>query len=579
MTVAEYIASFLANKGVDTVFSVSGGGCVFLLDAMSRNQNIKVIANHHEQSSAMAAEGYARIKNDIGACLLTSGPGGFNAFTGVLCSYQDSTPTFIISGNVKKEMTTNFTGLNLRQLGDQEFNVVKVAANFTKYAIQVNEPNKIKYHLEKAYFLCKSGRPGPVWIDVPLDVQNAKIDPLKIESYIPKNIKKELSDITTNNIIEKLHSSVRPLIIVGNGIRLSGAVISFNEFLKKHKIPVVTSLNGNDIVHSDYDYNFGRFGTVGQITPNKLIQECDLLLSIGSRLYVRQIGYNFKGFAKKAFKIYVDIDNDELNKPTLHPDIKVNMDAKDFIDNVLSKVEYDNYSLWKDYCHEMREKHPIIREKTKNQSPLSVYWALYEIKNYVTENYSYVTSGAGQNIQGNQIIRLINDQRLITNKSTAPMGYGLPAAIGAYYGSKKPIICIEGDGSIQMNIQELQVLYQNQLPIKVIIINNNGYSCIRITQNNFCNGNESIAGPESGLTLPNYKDLANAYKIQYHSIKNSNDLHKVYSEVFSREKHVPEIIEIFVDQNELHEPKVISKLDKNGVFSSPNLDDIDWITN
>jgi len=580
MRVAEYVAKFIADKNVDTVFSVTGGGCVFLSDAFEKEDRINMVANHHEQACSMAAEGYSRISENIGVCLVTSGPGGSNAWTGTLCSYQDSVPVMVISGNVNKAMTTNYTGLDLRQLGDQEFDVVKTVSNFTKYAVQVNDANTIKYHLERAYYEATNGRKGPVWIDIPLDVSTDDVDIEKLEGYIPADSASHNneSQIDIKMIIDKLSSSKRPLIISGNGVRLSNSINLLDEILEEYKIPVVTSFNGNDSVSNEYEYYGGRFGTAAHISANKLIQESDFILSLGSRLYVRQIGYNFKSFAKNAYKVYVDIDKRELDKPTLFPDMKINTDVNLFLSTIKPYLKPLSIDKWRDTCTHYVEKYPTVLDRHISAKPLSVYSALDGINNYMNKNISVVTSGGGQNIQGMQVIKIKKHQRLFSNKSTAPMGYGLPASIGAYYGSKKPVLCLEGDGSLQMNIQELQVLVQNKIPIKLVVINNDGYACIKITQTNFCNGDLSLTNPSSGLTLPDYSKIATAYGLKYHSIRNREDLTSVFDSVFINDVYAgPELIELFVDPNELHEPKVRAQLDKNGKFIPGELDSIDWI--
>jgi len=363
------------------------------------------------------------------------------------------------------------------------------------------------------------------------------------------------------------------LIISGNGVRLSKSVGLLDEILEKYEIPVVTSFNGNDSVSNEYKYYGGRFGTVGQISANKLIQESDFILSLGSRLYVRQIGYNFKSFAENAYKIYVDIDKRELDKPTLFPDMKINMDVNVFLKLIESHLEYLSIDSWRDTCIEYMKKYPTVLDRHIKSKPFSVYSALDCMNDYMDEDLSVVTSGGGQNIQGMQGIKIKKHQRLFSNKSTAPMGYGLPASIGAYYGSKKSVLCLEGDGSLQMNIQELQVLVQNKLPIKVVVINNDGYACIKVTQTNFCNGNLSLTNPSSGLTLPDYSKIAYAYGLKYHSVRDRNELKLVFDNLCEE----PELIEIFVDPNELHEPKVMATLDENGKFIPGELDSIDWI--
>ena len=578
MRVCDYVAKFVADIGVDTVFTVSGGGCVFLTDAFGRQKGIKLIANHHEQGSALAAEGYARMKNALGVCLVTSGPGGSNAYTGALCSYQDSIPTMIISGNVNKDMTVNYTKLNLRQLGDQEFNTVAVAKNFTKYAIQVNDESKIRYIMERAHYTATHGRPGPVWIDIPLDISNKDIDVDNLEGFAPVEEEFILTHFDRDIIIDKITKSHRPLIIVGNGVRLSNSTKQLNKLISKLRIPIVTSLNGNDIVSNEYEFYGGRFGLIGSISANKLVQEADLILSLGSRLYVRQIGYNAESFAKGAYKIYVDIDNDELNKPTLRPDLKIKMDVKDFLSEFDNLVDDLKINKWRGTCKSYKKLYPTSLKRHKDSAQLNEYYVFNRISQVTDKDWTFITGGGGANVRGMQALTLKDEQRLFTNKAMAPMGYGVPASIGAYYGGAKKIFCIEGDGGMQMNIQELQVLSQHNLPIKIIVINNDGYACIKGTQKTWCDNNLTVSNPKSGLTLPDYSKIANAYNIKYRGIVTNNDLEVMINNVIVDESYSgPELIEIFVDINAPHEPKVMAKMGKNGKIIPGELDNINWL--
>lgn len=576
MRVSDYIIQFLKNEyGIDTFFVVSGGGCIFLVDSLGA-ENIKYIATHHEQAASIAAEGYARINNKLGACVVTSGPGGTNAITGVLCSWLDSIPIIVLSGQVNKEMTTNYTGLNLRQLGDQEFNIVESVKNMTKYAIQVNDPNEIKYHLEKACKLAISGRPGPVWLDIPLNVQSANIDPDNLIGFQENiiNIKPTKKDIDL--VIQKIKEAKRPLLIVGNGIRLSGAVELLHEFLDNTNIPTISAVNGNDIVTSEYRYYYGRFGTHAQICANNLLSECDLLLTIGSRLYVRQTGYNFTDFANQAYKIYVDIDSNELNKPTLYPDLKIVADANDFIKEILDyNINKKTEISWLNRCDELN-KIPKVLDRHKNKLQyVSHYYFIQQLEKHIPENYHIVTSDGSANVVTMQVLNLKKNQRLITSTGCAPMGYGLPAAIGA--STNHNILCIEGDGSLHLNVHELQTMKHYNLPIKLLLLNNDGYLSIKITQDSFFNGKYVASEKHSGVTFPEFKKVFEAYNLSYFSIKNHNEIDTTLNEFFNTDG--PCVCEIFTDPNEYHEPKVVAKLNSDGKFIPGKLKDIQWINN
>lgn len=484
MKLSDYVIKFLHdNYDVDTIFTLSGGGCIHLIDSLGKSENVHYIATHHEQGAAIAAEGYARKRNKLGACLVTSGPGGTNTLTGILCSFLDSIPVIVISGQVNKQLTTNFTNLNLRQLGDQEFDIVKTAKTMTKYAVQVNDPEEIRYHLEKACYLATTKRPGPVWIDIPLDVQSAQIDPSKLKSFIPSIHDNKLADYDHVSLVNKWNSSEKPLLIVGNGVRLSGAIESLYELLEKTNIPVITAVNGNDIVNESYPYYFGRFGTHAQICANKLINEADFIISIGSRLYVRQIGYNFDDFGKNAYKVAVDIDVNELEKPTLRLDMKVCEDAKKFINN-LNKVFINKASEdWISECEALRSPKVLAKHREKTDY-VSNYFLIEKLSEITPPTYDIVTSDGSANVITMQVVELKDNQRLITNTGCAPMGYGLPCAIGVASTGQKTL-CIEGDGSLHLNIHELQTMMHNKLPIKLLLLNNDGYLSIKVTQKTF----------------------------------------------------------------------------------------------
>jgi acetolactate synthase I/II/III large subunit len=577
MRVSDYVINFIKETyKVDTIFTVSGGGCIFLIDSLSKVKDLKYVCNHHEQACAIAAEGYARKTNNIGVCLVTSGPGGTNTITGVLGGWLDSTPMLVISGQVNKEMTTNFTQQPLRQLGDQEFNIVPTVKHFTKYAVQINDPSKIKYHLERALYEAKSGRPGPVWLDIPLDTQKAEINPSELVGYTPPNdvIKPTIDEVQI--VIDQLKKSTKPLIIIGNGVRLSDGLKELYKFLETTNIPVITSTNGNDIVNPDYPYYCGRFGTHGQMCANTLLNECDFLLSIGSRLYVRQIGYNFKNFAKNAYKIVVDIDNNELHKPTLYPDLRVHSDAKLFLD-LLNVNNLESCNLeWSHYCSNKFKTTPRILDRHRNKvNTVSHYKFMEELNKYLPIDYDVVTSDGSAHVVAMQLLDLKGEQRLITNKGNAPMGHGLPCVIGTSCVKDSKWVCIEGDGSLHLNVHELQTLKHYNLPVKLILFNNKGYSSIKLSQQAFFNGNKVASDPESGVSFPNWRKLIDAYDLPYYNIKNHSEISEVLSTIFSLDG--PVVIEVETDPNEAHEPKVMAQLDKDNNFIPGELHNIKWL--
>ena len=574
MKVSDYIIQFLRDRyGVDTIFTVSGGGCIFLIDSLGSTEGVNYVATHHEQAAAIAAEGYARMNNKLGACLVTSGPGGTNAITGTLCSWLDSIPVIFISGQVNKEMTTNYTGLPLRQLGDQEFNIVESVKNMTKYAIQVNDPAEIKYHLEKACGLATSGRPGPVWIDVPLNVQSAEIQPNELAGWNEQPVIHKPTKQQIDEIIQRWKTAKRPLMIVGNGVRLSGAVEELRTLLNKTNIPTISAVNGNDIVTSDYKNYYGRFGTHAQICANTLLSECDFLLTIGSRLYVRQTGYNFKSFAEQAYKVYVDVDEHELNKPTLYPNLKVHADAKEFICSLLGEELPETNANWIQECDVINQAPKVLDRHRNKETHVSHYAFMEKLSKIIPNNHHIVTSDGSANIVTMQVIDLKGNQRLITNTGCAPMGYGLPAALGA--ATHHNIICIEGDGSLHLNIHELQTMKHYNLPIKLILLNNDGYLSIKISQKTFFDGRYVASGKTSGVSFPDFEKIIKAYDIPYCSIKTNQDVDPILQQFLQQDG--PCVCEVFTDPEEFHEPKVVAKIGTDGKFIPGELKNIQWI--
>jgi acetolactate synthase-1/2/3 large subunit len=574
MRVSDYVIQFLRdNYGVDTIFTVSGGGCIFLIDSLGNTERVKYVATHHEQAASIAAEGYARMNDKLGACLVTSGPGGTNAITGTLCSWLDSIPVITISGQVNKEMTTNYTKLPLRQLGDQEFDIIQSVKNMTKYAVQVNNPLEIRYHLEKACALATTGRPGPVWVDIPLNVQSVDIDPNSLIGWEETIDIPSPSQLQIDLVLEKWKQAKKPLMVVGNGVRLSKGIKELYSLLSKTNIPVISAVNGNDIVNNDYEHYCGRFGTHAQIGANNLLSECDFLLTVGSRLYVRQTGYNFEGFAKQAYKIHVDVDPSELDKPTLFTDLKIHSDARLFLFNLLDYSLPSTSPEWLEECSKWASTPKVLDRHRSNKDYVSHYAFMEILSKVKPKNMHIVTSDGSANVVTMQVMDLEGEQRLITNTGCAPMGYGLPAALGA--STHHEVICIEGDGSLHLNVHELQTMKHYNLPIKLILLNNDGYTSIKISQKTFFNGKFVASEKNSGVSFPNFEKLIKAYDLPYLSIKTNDKAEDVLNEFFSLDG--PAVCEVFTDPNEYHEPKVVASLDKNGKFIPGELKNIQWL--
>ena len=575
--VSQYIADFLVKKGVCDLFTVTGGGAMHLNDAFGHKKGLNCIYNHHEQACATAAEGYARLAGKIAAVCVTSGPGGTNALTGVLGGWQDSIPMMVISGQVKRETTTWSTNIPLRQLGDQEFQIVDCVKTMTKYAYMVTDANEIRYHLEKAWHICNTGRKGPVWLDIPLDIQAATVETDMLAGY--EEQEKEYPPLfeieKAEAIIRKICEAKRPVILAGTGIRLSGSHDIFKKLIEKLQIPVLTAWNAHDVLEDEHPLFCGRPGTVGTRGGNFVIQKADLLLVLGCRLNIRQIGYNYKEFAKSAYKIVVDIDEAELRKPTIKPDLPVYADVKDVMSAILQNAIEDNsykHKEWLNWCRRVNEKYPVVLERYYHDVKINPYVFIKEFSKFLNNRDVVVCGNGSACVITFQAICIQKGQRVFTNSGCAAMGYGFPASVGCCVARKgERIICIDGDGSFQMNIQELQTVVQNNLDLKIIILNNNGYHSIRQTQTNLFHSSLVGVCKESGISFPNMEKIADAYGLDYSAIHALEDLEKIPQFL---ERKGPGICEVFVNENQNFEPKISSKVLEDGTIVSPEIDDM-----
>jgi acetolactate synthase-1/2/3 large subunit len=579
--VADFIAGWLAGKNVKHVFTVTGGGAMHLNDAFGNHPELKCVYNHHEQASAIAAEGYYKASGEMSAVCVTSGPGGTNALTGVLGAWLDSVPMFVISGQVRFEYTIKSApNLKLRQLGDQEFNITDAAKTMTKYAFMVIDPQTIKYHLEKAMFLAKNGRPGPVWLDIPLDVQAAQVEMETLREYdengyVP-GLENDLSAEKIDEIIKRIEAAKSPAIIAGAGVRLSGAAGKFSKLIKQLNIPVMTAWNSHDLVEDADPLYAGRPGTVGTRGGNFVFQNADLILVIGCRMNLRQIGYAKNEIAPKAYKIMVDIDEAELQKNTFKADLPVHCDCGRFIGKLLEtgyRKSGAGNDKWIKWCGDINLKYPPLKDIVRNTDRLNPYVFFDKLYKLLPEGQTTVTANGSACVISFQTARIKHGQRLFTNSGCAAMGYGLPAAIGACVSlGKKDIVCIEGDGSLQMNIQELQTVIQNKLPIKIFVVNNNGYLSIRQTQANFFHSRFAGIDRATGLSFPDLSKIAAAYGIDYYRIDSEGAANKTAAKVLNT--HSPVICEVVVDHEQNFVPKSSSKLSPDGKMSSAPLHDM-----
>jgi acetolactate synthase-1/2/3 large subunit len=572
MKLSDFVIRFLEEKGIDTAFTVSGGGCIHLIDSL-RTSNMDVVCVHHEQSGLMASEGYFRMKNKMALNIVTTGPGGTNAITGLLGLWLDSIPSIIVSGQVQTNYLSEGTGC--RQIGDQEFDIITTVKPMVKYAKIVKDPMEILDVLETAYQIALEGRPGPVWIDLPLDIQATDIDvsTLRKSNYVPNKY-----ECTPHDIIDLknlLESSTKPMIVVGNGIRISGAYEELDNFIKKNNIPVLTGVHsGVDSVDNTYEYYCGRIGILGQITSNKIIQECDLILALGTRLNIKMTGYNFNQFAPLAKKILVDVDVYEMNKHKFAIDKKIVASVHSTLKKLNNLDLNLNIEPWRAHVKKLRAEQVYFYPKHENMKEYaSAYYFMSRAKNYFGDTPIITTNGSAH-VVTLQTYNLKKDQRLFTNVGCATMGFGVPAAIGASIANgRQPVICMEGDGSIMMNLQELQTIVGYNLPVKTVIINNDGYLSIKITQESFFGGKEFASGKYTGVTIPNYEKISNAFGIKYFSIKTNEEIDSILEEAMEYDGAC--IIEIFSHPTERHEPKVTHKgIDERGKIIPGTLSDM-----
>ena len=585
---ADYVADFLVEHGVTDAFSVVGGGAMHLNDALGHKDGLKVTYNHHEQACAIAAEAYARLDNKIAAVCVTTGPGGTNALTGVVGGWLDSIPMFIISGQVRYDTTARYalqyTENPLRAMGDQEYDIVKSVEPMTKYATMIEDPKQIRYALEKAWHLATTGRPGPVWIDIPVNFQGGYIETEELEGYDPTEddalLPPPVDESIIEKVLEKIANAKRPVLHAGYGIRLSGGYEAFRRVADKLNIPVVTYWNAIDLIEDEHPLYVGRAGNMGDRPGNWAIQNADLVVAIGTRISIRQVGYNWKTWARAAEVIMVDIDQAELKKPTLHVEMPVWADAKDFLekmDKAIDKTPVHAGGEWLAACQSWKKNYPVVQPKQweENGSTANVYAFVKYMSSRLPENSLTAVSNGACCVVGHQTYEIKKGSRFANNSAIASMGYGLPAAIGTCIGgNRRETICLEGDGSIMMNLQELQTILTNKLPIKIFLINNSGYHSIRITQSNLFSEHSKIGiGEESGdLSFPDFKKLSEAFGYPYYSARSNKEMKEVVDQVLSLDG--PVFCEIFTDTEQRWEPKSSTKRLEDGTLVSPPLEDL-----
>ena len=577
---ADYVFNRLFElTGSRHCFFLSGGGIMHLCDALGRCTSIAPVAMHHEQAAAIAADAYGRVNNTVGIVLVTTGPGSTNAITGVSGAYLESTPLLVISGQVSR---ATFKGASLvRQLGFQEIDIVPIVKSFTKYAETVIDPSTIKYHLEKAIYLAKEGRPGPVWLDIPVDVQGALVNPDELQGFDPavegfEAQAKAPTPAELEQVLQLLNQAKRPLVIGGHGIWLSGAKESFRKLLTQLQIPVQTTWNGIDLLEEDFPLFFGRANSYGPRYPNIILQNCDLILAIGARLGIQHIGYNYAAFAPQAKLIMVDVDQEELTKKTLNVSLPIHADARMFI-GLLSSVfkSTGNHERWIAWCQKIKQAYPTITEYNEDPCFVDAYKFADELSDAMQPGDLIVpgSSGTGFTVT-TQMFRIKAGQRYITSKGHAAMGYGLPSSIGACIaGQLKRTVTIVGDGGLQLNIQELQTIIHNKLPVVLFIFNNKGYFSIRVTQHNYFSGKLVGSDTDSGTSMPDLQRIAEAYGFRYLRISNNAELREGINSALH--EPWPVLVEVLINPDKSLFPKLSSRRLEDGQMASSTLDDME----
>lgn len=582
--VSDYIADFIASKNIDTVFTVVGGGAMHMNDSFGHDKRLHCVYNHHEQASAMAAEAYQRIAGKMAVLCVTSGPGAINALNGVAGAYQDSIPMMVFSGQTKSTMTVKYSGLKLRTLGNQEFDIVSTLENVAKYYEMIEDPKRIRYCLERMYYEATSGRPGPVWLDIPLDIQGSFVETDELEGFIePESVlgvdSEESISKKIDIILEKLKIAERPVLYAGNGIRISGGRDEFIKAVETIGIPVVTCWDSIDLIDSENEFYTGRGGTMGDRAGNFAVQNSDLLICVGSRLNIYQVGYNVKTWARAAYVVDVDIDSEELKKPTIRVDLPVCYDAKAFLKVLTEKfVEQKiscDFNKWRQQCVDWRVKYPVANESQYAQTGETNVYAFVDClsKKLGPKAVTVATNGSAS-VVGSQTYYIDKDARFVMNCGMSSMGYDLPAAVGAAVAANpQKVVCLAGDGSIQMNLQELQTIVTNRLPVKIFVINNGGYHQIRQTQNNIFHNGLIGVGSESGdLGFPDFEKLSAAYGIPYGRIKDNSELESGIDKALNSDTYY--LCEVICDTNQKFEPKSATKRLEDGSLFSPPLEDL-----
>ena len=575
MKVSDYIFDYIASLGVKHVFYLPGGGAMHLDDSLGHHKDLTPVCMLHEQPCSIAAEAYARISEGFGVCVVTSGPGATNAITGLAGAWLDATPVIFLSGQAKRADLVN--GQGIRQFGIQEIGIVELVKSVTKYAVQVRDAQEIRYELEKATALAKAGKPGPVWLDIPLDIQASQVDPSSLRPYDEVLPTYPCADADIQATIGLLNQSERPLILLGHGIRLAKAIPEMNRLIEKLHIPVMTTWNGVDLVSDDNPLFFGRPGAVGHRHANFIQQNADFVLTIGTRLNLLSTGYDFDSFLRHAKHVMVEIDAYEMQKCSVHPDLAIHADAKSFLEKMLAAADQiadKPREAWWHYCRDMKAKYPLfIPEQTPEGEGVNTYTLANTVSEKMTGDdiYQFTSSGTAVDIPM-YTLRFKKGQRAFTTKGLASMGFDLSACIGSCLaGDRRRTICITGDGGFMMNVQELATLRQLALPIKIFILCNEGYGMIYNSQaGNF----KRLTGctRDSGLVLPDIRKVVEAFGVKCFSVERESELSRVVDETLAFDGPAICTVKIYIGQKIM--PRQTNYMKPDGQMASRPLEDM-----
>lgn len=577
MRVADFIFKFLSDRGTETIYMISGGQAMFLVDAVYQNKKLKVICTHHEQAAGMSADAYGRLTGKLGVALVTAGPGAVNITNGVVGGWTDSAPMIVISGQSGLSYVQYQQKNPIRQFGIQGINIKPLVEKATKYFVTVDDPAKILYYMGKAYYLAMNGRPGPVWIDVPLDVQKMEVPPGLLEEFRPPLEKTNLLVLKEEieQVLEMLAKSSRPLILAGQGVRLGNAADEFTTLVNRLKIPVLTSRLGIDLINSDSPLYVGRPGNYGERSANFAIQNSDLIISIGCRLASALVGHDPKNFGKNAKKVVIDIDEEELKKPGVKIDLKIKADAKNALLQILKltdKERFPKFTSWICQCNHWKEAYPVVLSSYKNEKPVNSYYFTNKLSDYAKKDDMIIVDTGTCFHVACQVWKIKKGQRFLTTGGLSSMGYWVASIGGCVANNRRRTVVITGDGSLQMNIQELATIRHNKLPIKIIIFNNNGYLLIRHTQKNFMQGRLLGEGPKTGVWCPDSLEIARAYGIKGVRINKVLEVESKIKEVM--EYDGPVICDVMTPEWQLIIPRISSERMPDGSLVTKPYEDM-----